>query len=129
MFVQYVFTYVCVHSTVFHLPVAVTSLRVARIVRQHGDGLLRVSTGVTGPSFSFTVYIDWLNLTVIATISYTWQTDKSLYIVHTHWTYVYTWEAVTKCNYAHVHSYICSYILNYFMNFLLIWNFHCKFSH
>lgn len=37
------------------------------MVTQHGDGLLRVSTGVITPSCSLTMYVDWLNLTVIAT--------------------------------------------------------------
>ena len=33
------------------------------------DGLLRTSTGCTGPAFSLTLYIDWSKL-IVATIEY-----------------------------------------------------------
>jgi len=32
------------------------------------DGLLRTSTGCAGPSSSSTLYVDWLKVTVVATV-------------------------------------------------------------
>jgi len=51
---------------IWYSPVADLSMLVTRTVISVDDGLLRTSVGRDGPSFSLTLYVDRLNLTVMA---------------------------------------------------------------
>ena len=55
--------------TLVYLPVVVMSLLLTCTVISVDDGLLRTSTGFTGPSSSSTLYADWLKLTVISMVN------------------------------------------------------------
>ena len=50
---------------IVYLLIAVLSLFIISIVISNVDELLSTSTGFSGPSFSLTVYVDWLKDTVM----------------------------------------------------------------
>jgi len=54
---------------VIHSLVAVFWVSLTCTIISVDDGLLRTSTGCAGPSFSSTLYVDWLNAMVISEVS------------------------------------------------------------
>ena len=53
-----------------YLPVAVMLLLLTCTVISVDDGLLRTSTGCADPSSSSTVYVDWLNMTMVPNVNH-----------------------------------------------------------
>jgi len=47
-------------------------------VKEVDDGLLRTSASRTGPAFSITLYVDWLNITLITIEAITYINDNQI---------------------------------------------------